>query len=45
MSLLIDLFGYLSVVIHGLTITAQSMTLGGVLFLALVAVISSCPPP
>ena len=37
MSLLIDLFGYLSVVIHGLTITAQSMTLGGVLFLALVA--------
>ena len=37
MSLLIDLFGYLSIVIHGLTITAQSMALGGVLFLALLA--------
>ncbi len=36
MSLLIDLFGYLSIVIHGLTITAQSMALGGVLFLALL---------
>jgi putative copper resistance protein D len=34
-NLLIDLFGYLSVVIHGLTITAQSISLGGVLFLAL----------
>ena len=37
MSLLIDLFGYLSIVIHGLTITAQSMALGGVLFIALLA--------
>lgn len=36
MALLIDLFGYLSIVIHGLTITAQSMTLGAVLFLALL---------
>jgi len=35
-SLLIDLFGYLSIVIHGLTITAQSMALGGVLFVALL---------
>jgi copper resistance protein D len=34
--LLIDLFGYLSIVIHGLTITAQSVALGGVLFLALL---------
>ncbi|MBN9562256.1 MAG: CopD family protein [Alphaproteobacteria bacterium] len=37
MSLLVDLFGYLSIVLHGLTIVAQSMTLGGVLFLALLA--------
>ncbi len=36
MSLLIDLFGYLSIVIHGLTITAQSIALGGVLFIALL---------
>ena len=36
MSLLIDLFGYLSIVIHGLTITAQSMALGGVLFIGLL---------
>ena len=35
-SLLIDLFGYLSIVIHGLTITAQSVALGSVLFLALL---------
>ena len=37
MSLLIDLFGYLSIVLHGLTVTAQSMALGAVLFLALLA--------
>ena len=37
MTLLIDLFGYLSIVVHGLTIVAQSMALGGVLFLALLA--------
>ncbi len=33
MSLLIDLFGYLSIVLHGLTIVAQSMAVGGALFL------------
>jgi putative copper resistance protein D len=37
MELLIDLFGYLSIVIHGLTILAQSMTVGGVLVLVLLA--------
>jgi putative copper resistance protein D len=35
--LLTDLFGYLSIVVHGLTILAQSMALGGVLFLLLLA--------
>ena len=33
MSLLVDIFGYLSIVLHGLVIVAQSMTIGGVLFL------------
>ncbi|MDR3474418.1 MAG: CopD family protein [Devosia sp.] len=37
MELLVDLFGYLSIVVHGLTILAQSMALGGVLFLTLLA--------
>ena len=37
MSLLIELFGYLSIVLHGLTILAQSLALGGVVFLALLA--------
>ncbi len=37
MDLLIDLFGYLSIIVHGLTILAQSMALGGVLFLVLLA--------
>src|SRR3984885_6550615 len=37
MELLVDLFGYLSIVVHGLTILTQSMTLGGVLFLAFLA--------
>ena len=37
MTLLVDLFGYLSILLHGLTIVAQSMTLGGVLFIALLA--------
>jgi len=37
MSLLVDIFGYLSIVLHGLTIVAQSMALGGVLFLTLLA--------
>lgn len=36
MALLTDLFGYLSVVLHGLTIVAQSMAVGGALFLAFV---------
>jgi putative copper resistance protein D len=33
MELLVDLFGYLSIVVHGLTILSQSMALGGALFL------------
>ena len=37
MSLLIDLFGWLSVVLHGLVIVAQSMAVGGALFLVLLA--------
>jgi putative copper resistance protein D len=37
MELLIDLFGYLSIIVHGLTILSQSMALGGVLFLLLLA--------
>lgn len=37
MELLIDLFGYLSIIVHGLTILSQSMALGGVLFLVLLA--------
>jgi putative copper resistance protein D len=35
-ALLIDLFGYLSIVIHGFTIAAQSIALGSVLFLTLL---------
>jgi putative copper resistance protein D len=37
LGLLVDLFGYLSVVVHGLALMAQSMLLGGVLFLVLLA--------
>ncbi len=37
MILLVDVFGYLSIIIHGLTIVAQSMSLGGVLFLFALA--------
>ncbi|HVJ52532.1 MAG TPA: CopD family protein [Aliidongia sp.] len=37
MTLLIDLFGYLSVIVHGLTIVAQSMALGGAIFLIFLA--------
>ena len=37
MALLLDLFGYLSVIVHGLTIVAQSMALGGTLFLVFLA--------
>jgi putative copper resistance protein D len=36
-SLLIDLFGYLSIILHGLTIASQSMALGGVLVIAFLA--------
>ena len=37
LGLLVDLFGYLSIVVHGLTIIAQSMTLGGIIFLIALA--------
>ena len=37
MSLLVDLFGYLGILLHGLTIVSQSMALGGALFLILLA--------
>ena len=37
MALLIDLFGYLSVLVHGLVIAAQSMALGGAVFLVFLA--------
>jgi putative copper resistance protein D len=37
LELLIDVFGYLSIVVHGLTILAQSIALGGVLYLVLLA--------
>jgi len=36
-SLLVDLFGYLSIIVHGLVIVAQSMAVGGALFLVLLA--------
>ena len=34
MALLIDLFGYLSIIIHGFTIVSQSVAIGSVLFIA-----------
>ena len=37
MSLLVDLFGYLTIVLHGAAIVAQSMALGGVVFLLALA--------
>ena len=37
MALLVDLFGYLGIILHGLVIVSQSMALGGALFLLLVA--------
>ncbi len=37
MTLLVDLFGYLAIVIHGLVIAAQSVAIGSVLFLLLLA--------
>ena len=37
MSLLVDLFGYLEIILHGLVVLSQSVALGGVLFLVLLA--------
>ncbi len=37
MALLVDLFGYLGIILHGLVIVSQSMALGGTLFLLLLA--------
>ncbi len=37
MALLLDVFGYLSIVLHGLTIVGQSVAVGGVIFLAILA--------
>src|SRR5579863_8638584 len=37
MALLLDVFGFLSVVLRGLVVTAQSLTLGGIAFLILLA--------
>ncbi len=36
MALLVDLFGYLGILLHGLAIVAQSVAFGGALFLALL---------
>ena len=37
MSLLVDLFGYLAIIIHGLVIVGQSVAIGSVLFLVCLA--------
>ncbi len=37
MALLLDIFGFLSVVLRGLVLTAQTVTIGGIIFLAFVA--------
>ena len=37
MALLVDLFGYLTIIIHGLTIVSQSMALGSIFFLIFLA--------
>ena len=37
MSMLVDLFGYLGIILHGLVIVSQSMALGGALFLIFAA--------
>jgi putative copper resistance protein D len=37
MALLVDVFGFLTVVLHGLTLAAQTVALGSVLFLVLLA--------
>jgi copper resistance protein D len=36
MALLLDIFGYLSVVLRGVVLAAQSLTIGGIVFLALL---------
>ncbi len=36
-SLLVDVFGYASIILHGLTLVAQSMALGGILFIVFLA--------
>ena len=36
MALLLDIFGYLSVLLHGVVLAAQSLTVGGIIFLALL---------
>jgi putative copper resistance protein D len=37
MALLLDIFGFLSVILRGLVLTLQSLTIGGIAFLALAA--------
>src|SRR5258708_21773186 len=37
MALLLDIFGFLSVVLRGVVLTTQSLTVGGIVFLALLA--------
>ena len=37
MSFLVDIFGYVSILLHGLVLVAQSMALGGILFLLCLA--------
>jgi putative copper resistance protein D len=37
MDLLVDVFGFLSIIVHGLTILSQSVALGAVLFLVFLA--------
>ena len=37
MTLLVDLFGYFAIILHGLAIVSQSMALGGTFFLVLAA--------
>lgn len=36
MALLLDLFGYLSIIVHGFTIVSQTVAIGSVLFIALL---------
>jgi putative copper export protein len=36
MALLLDIFGFLSVILRGVVLTAQSLTIGGIVFLALL---------